>query len=215
MELLDQLRGADSIRLPKKTSVPNDLQTICLRCLAREPDRRYPTANALAEDLDRFLRSEPIRARRDSLWDRFTRWVRHRKRIMDAAAGIIVVQLILTAWVLWCFVLADRAYEGETLWRVRYEGLRVLVVFSLPLFASAWHIAKERRWAIYAALPFAFGGQTLIPLFVLMGKIEMMQDMYSRSPYFEMTNMGLILFSGITQSILLAFALHSSRSRCA
>ncbi len=72
-------------------SVPRDLETICLKCLEKEPARRYATAHELADDLRRFLRGEPIRARPARPWQIAGKWARRK----PAAATLLAVLLLL------------------------------------------------------------------------------------------------------------------------
>jgi serine/threonine-protein kinase len=74
-------------------SVPRDLETIVLKCLEKQPPRRYATAAALAADLDRFLDGEPVEARRPSAPARVVRWAR-RHRVLAAVALVALANLI-------------------------------------------------------------------------------------------------------------------------
>ncbi len=72
------------------TAIPRDLETICLKCLEKEPHRRYCTGQLLAEDLGRYLRGEPILARPARVLERNVKWVRRH----PMAAALLVASLV-------------------------------------------------------------------------------------------------------------------------
>src|SRR5262249_24251572 len=73
-----------------RIGVPRDLETICMKCMAKAPGGRYTCARDLAEDLHRFLVGEPVRARPPSVLYRSGRFVRRPKALVAAATGIAV-----------------------------------------------------------------------------------------------------------------------------
>jgi hypothetical protein len=74
-------------------TVPLELETICLKCLEKEPDRRYPTAQALAEELGRFLEQRPILAQPIGVTQRVWRWCRRKPALASLGAGVIILLL--------------------------------------------------------------------------------------------------------------------------
>ncbi len=75
-----------------------DLETICLKCLEKDPRWRYQTAQDLADDLDRYLKREPIKARRISLLNRGWRWCRRNPWPTTATAALILAILMTSLW---------------------------------------------------------------------------------------------------------------------
>src|SRR5213593_2721119 len=71
--------------------VDRDLSTICLKCLEKDPQRRYSSALALAEDLERWLKHEPIHARRTGVLTRARKWVRRKPTSALLAACLVVI----------------------------------------------------------------------------------------------------------------------------
>jgi serine/threonine-protein kinase len=112
-ETLEQVRKQEPVppsRLQPK--LPRDLEIICLRCLQKDPQKRYETTAAMAEDLRRFLAGEPIKARPVSNFERFTRWCRRNPRV--AALTGAVFFLLLSAAVgasIFAYVLNLRKNE--------------------------------------------------------------------------------------------------------
>jgi len=76
-----------------RPELPRDLETICLKCVAKEPGKRYGTAEDLARDLENWLEGLPITARPVPLWERASKWVR-RKPAQAALAAVSILALV-------------------------------------------------------------------------------------------------------------------------
>jgi TolB-like protein/Tfp pilus assembly protein PilF len=85
------------LRNPK---VDVDLATICLKCLEKDPGRRYPTAAELADDLERWLRHEPIQARRTNLFVRGKKWLQRNPTRAVAAASLAALAVAVGVLIL-------------------------------------------------------------------------------------------------------------------
>ncbi len=125
----------DEDPVPPTRLVPRlerDLETICLKCLSKEPIRRYASASELADDLERYLNGEAIKARSIRWWERGRKWARRR----PVAATLTALSLV-----------AALTLSGVGFWLMRTEDLRVeqvrRIVF-LSLLSGQEYLAKEK-----------------------------------------------------------------------
>jgi serine/threonine-protein kinase len=98
LDTLEMVRFQDPVRPARlRSEVPRDLETICLKCLEKDPLRRYATAAALADDLRRFQAGEPIAARRACSAVRLTRWCRRNALTLFGVAALVAATYLSTA----------------------------------------------------------------------------------------------------------------------
>jgi len=101
--------------------IPRDLELICLKCLEKNPEARYATAEALAEDLERFLANEPIEARPATVWNRVVRWTRREPAL--------VWRLVM---LIFCFAIAQISFMtgNDATMELHLEVLGLLAVWA-------------------------------------------------------------------------------------
>jgi eukaryotic-like serine/threonine-protein kinase len=114
LETLDQVRTHEP-RAPHRLrrGLPRDLETICLKCLDKDPARRYRRAEDLADDLRRFLNHEPIAARPTPWWRRAGKWARRRPAAAVLVAAALMLLVGVPAALLWSHM--DEAARLERL----------------------------------------------------------------------------------------------------
>jgi WD40 repeat protein len=94
---------------PRKVNpgIPRDLETICLKCLEKDQRKRYGSAEALAEDLERWLKGEPIRARPIGRMERAVKWMRRQPALATLLAAVICITLVGFGLVTWKWLDAE------------------------------------------------------------------------------------------------------------
>ncbi len=114
VETLDQVRTQEPVppsRVARSgdraTTVPLDLETICLKCLRKEPEKRYASAAELADDLVRYQRGEAIQARPVGQLERALKWVKRNPLLSLALATLLLVTTLGVAGIVWKYLDAE------------------------------------------------------------------------------------------------------------
>jgi serine/threonine protein kinase/WD40 repeat protein len=131
--------------------VPRDLETVVLKCVAKDPAERYPTADALAEELRRFLADRPIRARRASSAEKLWRWAR-RNPTVASLLGCVALLLVTVAVVSTFSAAQMNAALGKTTAAEREARLREAEALLGQAHGTRYSRRGGQRFETLAAL---------------------------------------------------------------
>jgi WD40 repeat protein len=126
--LLQVVRRAPVPPRDLQPGTPRDLQTICLKCLEKEPGKRYATAEELADDLRRFLDHEPIRARPVGHLGRLARWGRRNPVPAGLLGALVVTGLVALTAILWQWRKTDALARSLSVANLQSEERRLRAV---------------------------------------------------------------------------------------
>jgi eukaryotic-like serine/threonine-protein kinase len=150
VETLEQVRTKEPVPprelVPK---VPRDLETIALKCLQKEPAKRYGTAAELADDLDRFRAGKPILARPVSNMERAVRWCKRNPRIAGLTAAVVVSLVVGTIVSTVLAIGMARERNQKEAERIRAEEARVVAeAATVQARKNAEEVLKQGKLAL-------------------------------------------------------------------
>jgi len=141
VEVLDQIRSADPVPPSQLVrSTPRDLETICLKCLHKQPRGRYASAGDLRDDLQRFLRGEPIRAKPFAVWERSLKWGRRHPALLAAIVVSVLAVVLLVGGL--AVHLAQVEGHLQTAEKLRGEGLEREATLRLQAYVGEMEAAS-------------------------------------------------------------------------
>jgi len=156
-EILDKVRNKDPIA-PRliNPSVPRDLNTVCLKCLQKDPGRRYQTANELADELDRVLHDLPIKAKPISPAERGWRWCKRNRHLASVIAGSATIIVLGTVF---AFIEVNReknhalkAEKQAELEKNQVEQANAAIVAKNKELETALDEITHQKGVIYTAV---------------------------------------------------------------
>ena len=209
--VLQKMRDSDPLPVSAiRDDVDRDLETICMKCIARYPCDRYQSARDVAEDLQRYRSGEPIRAARSTSLQRLRSWTLKPSRVAEAGVAVIVLCLIRMVFAfvgMAVLLLFDEAKPNAS---EVVDILRVHLAVTLPndawIVFAAWCNLRDR---ISAMTYWVTSLLIAIPAFVAMGiaaDILSAPLWYERAPGARATVFSIIAIMFLTQSIAWYFA---------
>ena len=201
-----------------RSDLSEDLETICLKCLRTDPDRRYESAKHLADDLTWFLEQRPILARHETGWERIDFEIRYGDWEPRLGWGVIALNVTTFAWAaIGAVVIAWRFPDSQGVTNGMRELATFLAAVAFPLHAGGVYCGwRMVRRAIGYRRLVAFAG--LSAIWAVMHWIQFSSDhtlleIYSEQTFAQVMVFLLISSSFTLQTLMLAFGARAAWCR--
>jgi serine/threonine-protein kinase len=132
--ILQVLESEPTLPVQLNPRIPPELERICLKCLEKDPSRRYGSAADVAGDLDRFLRHEPVEARPAGLADQVRRWLRRETGLASRLTIMFAALLVTQAE----HIISDRDWNYH--WKIKLA----IVAWALLALVFQWFVRREK-----------------------------------------------------------------------
>lgn len=109
--LMQVLEGEPTLPSKRQSGVPRSLESICMKCLEKNPSKRYASAEQLVEDLRRYLNNEPVAARPADIGQRLRRWCRREPALIAHWLGLL--SILVTVQITYLLIGTDIAYYSK------------------------------------------------------------------------------------------------------
>lgn len=216
--VLERLRDVRPVSLRKLASdVPEDLATVCERCLEKNPEMRYTSAGSLAGDLRACVEGQSISAVKPSFIARLRYWSTRPQRIYEAGLYAFCVQSLLAIWLTAAVVIAMASLiDREDAPRTARELIALNLLVHGPMAFVGWQTMRRKRWAVYMGFALTIFNLVLPPIFISLNFPLFFADIYEKvdaSGYFMMSTCTLVLLAELGQLALYAAAWTAQRRK--
>jgi len=138
--LVDVLEGEPEQPSKVNPAVPRELELVCLKCLEKAPEKRYDSAKELADDLERYLKREPVSARPTGIVQRLRRWARRQPALVSRLGGLLAAFLIVQTRHMYNLWTASEDFDTAYYLRI----ISVLGTWAVVSFGFQTLLERER-----------------------------------------------------------------------
>lgn len=201
-----------------RSEIETDLEHICLKCLQREPERRYAYGEELEADLGKYLDGKPIAGKLPSVSEQVLDWIRQPGRVFEAGAFSLIINAIMSLWVVANLVITYPVLTQAEMKQSVITSILIISLVHVPLCFTGFFAIRFNGKAIIAGMMLSIV-PLLMALLTVFGYPGPFEDDYHSNPrlgiplHYKQVLFGLLTFLCFLQTAYYGIAMLSHHRR--